>query len=218
MKKLVFAVLSLVSSYSFAGGDGNTPPELPPRDGAEFEQDLTDPEAGKPAKPAKAAGKSECGPKKDYIEGKCICEKTPCKPKVVEKKVYVDRPVIKEVIKERPVIKEVIREKPVIKERTVIKDRPVEKIVERTVDRVVTQYVERHHQLLFGYGRGPDGVAPVLYERRDNRKEYKFYQEYGNVWGIMYNYSFTAFETVPMSAGLLYISNDTKMGFAGFRF
>lgn len=214
MKKLVFAVLSLISSSSFAGGDGPTPPELPPRDAAEFEQDLTDPEAGKPVKAAKAA----CSPKKDYVEGKCVCEKTPCKPKIVEKKVYVEKPVIKEVIRERPVIKEVIREKPVIREKTIVKDRPVEKIVERTVDRVVTQFVERHHMLQVGYGRGPDGVAPVLYERRDSRKEYKFYQEYGNVWAGMYTYSFTAFETVPMSASLLYISNDTKMGFVGFRF
>lgn len=224
MKKLVIIFSMLTSSVGFSGGDEGTPPELPPRS----KTPTTDPSSDTfddfdtvpPSTPEKKVVekkvivREKCEPAKDkqYIEGKCICEKAPCKPKTVEKKVYIQAPG-KTVYVETPgktIVKTV--EKPVVKYKN------VDRIVEKTVERVVEKFIQKHHTLIAFYGRGPDGVAPVLKERRDTRKEYEFYQEYGNVWAIQYIYNFTAFDSVPFHASALFITNDTKMGGLGFSF
>jgi hypothetical protein len=233
MKKLILILSTLVSSVGFSGGE-ETPPELPPRN----QSPSTDPssdtfddfdtvpppaqeravaEEKKKAVEKKPVEKTvivreRCSATKQYIEGKCICEKPTCKPKTVEKKVYIQTPP-KTVYVETPgktIIKTV--EKPVIKYKN------VDRVVEKTVERVVEKFIQKHHTLIAFYGRGPDGVAPVLKERRDTRKEYEFYQEYGNVWAIQYIYNFTAFDSVPFHASALFITNDTKMGGLGFSF
>lgn len=227
MRKLL-AFLFLTASVNGFSGEGEIPPELPPQNQSKVtpmdEEDLAPAPAPAPSrKPVKTVVKQqECGPTdgKSYIEGKCVCEQKPCKERIVEKKVYVKQPpkIIERVV-ERPVEKTVVKYKNVDRvvektvDRPVYVDRPVEKVVEK----VVEKNVETNHSLLVFYGKGPDGVAPVLYRRRDGRNEYKAYQEYGNIVAGQYIYSFRGLGVRWNLSGIA-ASNETYMGGAGFSF
>lgn len=201
MRKIIQLIIVqvMISTNAFSGGQ--IPPELPP-----FTPDAAD--EATIEQQTKAKSKPECGPakEKEYVEGKCMCEKTTtlCKPKVitktVEKKVYVDKPVIKTV------------EKPVVQYKT------VDKIVEKTVERVVEKAVGDRHTILFHAGIAPDGIETVLVERRDGRKKYEFYQAEGNIVAIQYIFGWQGLGVNWKASALWSPTNDTRLGAVGFSF
>jgi len=221
MRRFLIISSLILCGMSRAGTEEeNIPPVLPPADAPQSKPD-DGPVVPEPAS-APVPAKVDCSePQKETIAGRCVCDKP--KPVIQYKTKIVEKPVIKYKTKtvDRPVVKyktrvvETYVDRPV--EKTVYVDRPVDRVVERTVDRVVEKSVPgtfKHHNVSLFYGRGPNGVDRVLYERRDGVKEYKFLVGDGDVGALQYTYRFTE----AFNGSVMGITNETYMGGVGLSF
>lgn len=219
MKRFLIISSLILCGMAKAGGEQEEtiPPVLPPV--APQSKPDDGPVIPEPS-PSTAPAKVDCSePQKETISGRCVCDKP--KPVIQYKTKIVEKPVIRYKTVEKPVVKyktrvvETYVDRPV--EKTVYVDRPVDRVVEKTVDRVVEKTVPgtfKHHTVSLFYGRGPNGVDRVLYQRKDGVKEYQFLVGDGDVGALQYTYRFT--ETFSGSA--IGITNETYMGGVGISF